>query len=738
MNFVSTYIPWDYHEAAEGRFDFAGARDVGRFLEMACERGFHVGVRPGPFILAEWPYGFGSYGAVPAWFRRKHRDALVRERGGRIFAWHPLFPAIGEWRNRQPSYLAPAFLEATRRWFEALAPIIRPFVARAPRGVRFLQLDNEVNFFWTDRYRIDFHPTSLASYRRFLERRYEGSVESLNRAYGTGFARFADVLPPRRRGIGPEIRHDDWFEAAQETALEFLRSVRKLWEDLGIREPDVLFLTNDTPQAIPGLSLVLPDGRRKNACALHCLDVYPRSIPLPGKQLFDWPQATSLMTKLYDRWSDEMPGGAPGRFAMSIEMQAGHFGFLPKRRRIELHPHKIAPEATAQTVLRAIAHGMKAVGFYCLRGGLNLDGTHYDFQAPLGYDGERRPRYETLPTSGERLVLRFGRDLLESDEVESPVAVLADSRRLAPTGREDAQKVFSDDLGAVFGWLATAGFDPRVLDLALASEAELGACRAILFPCSDRIDERGAALLERFVAAGGFLLTLLWPGPLARSLYPAREGRPARPLFGRSRAVAFAVGGAAGSFRCRTAGVPRFAPPEDATVFLVPFAPSPPPARQVVALGYMRPVGRGVAGFIAPRVAAVYNSAALYTEPDAALEARRLLLRRLLRAGAALRPVLASDDPRDDAFARRLRSDGSLLVFAFGGSRAPEHVTVVRPLDLAAVGLAEDRAYVLEEVLGASGRIAAAVSGRELRDGGLALPLGRYGSAVVHVRARGA
>ncbi|MHC4391877.1 MAG: beta-galactosidase, partial [Planctomycetota bacterium] len=133
LNTISTYIPWDYHAPEAGRYDWSGPRDVGRFLELAAERGFKLIVKPGPFILAEWPHGFGSYGAVPLWWRSANKEALVRDRRRKIFHWHPV---------------------------AALCPHLRDHLG--PGGaIIAVQLDNETNLFWSDLYRIDWHKDSI-------------------------------------------------------------------------------------------------------------------------------------------------------------------------------------------------------------------------------------------------------------------------------------------------------------------------------------------------------------------------------------------------------------------------------------------------------------------------------------------------------------------------------------------------------------------------------------------------
>ena len=87
MNAISFYIPWDFHEYAEGKFDFTGtidqdgdgnpdypSRDLHTFFKMIEERGIkRIMVRPGPYINAEW--GFLGFGAIPQWFHGKYPDS---------------------------------------------------------------------------------------------------------------------------------------------------------------------------------------------------------------------------------------------------------------------------------------------------------------------------------------------------------------------------------------------------------------------------------------------------------------------------------------------------------------------------------------------------------------------------------------------------------------------------------------------------------------------------------------
>ena len=69
-NTLDLYVPWNWHETADGAFDFDGhtnpRRNLRRVLRLARELGFHLIVRPGPVIRNEW-----RNGGYPDWLLRR-------------------------------------------------------------------------------------------------------------------------------------------------------------------------------------------------------------------------------------------------------------------------------------------------------------------------------------------------------------------------------------------------------------------------------------------------------------------------------------------------------------------------------------------------------------------------------------------------------------------------------------------------------------------------------------------
>lgn len=99
---VETYVPWNLHEPAQGRFVDVGA--LGRFLDEVAAAGMRALVRPGPYICAEWENGGLPHwvtgplgrrvrtddaeflGHVERWFRRLLPQVVARQvdRGGPV------------------------------------------------------------------------------------------------------------------------------------------------------------------------------------------------------------------------------------------------------------------------------------------------------------------------------------------------------------------------------------------------------------------------------------------------------------------------------------------------------------------------------------------------------------------------------------------------------------------------------------------------------------------------------
>ena len=76
INVISTYIFWIHHEEQEGKFCFAGRRDLRKFILLCKKHGMYVIVRIGPF-----DHGEVRNGGFPDWLYGKPFEARMLNKG---------------------------------------------------------------------------------------------------------------------------------------------------------------------------------------------------------------------------------------------------------------------------------------------------------------------------------------------------------------------------------------------------------------------------------------------------------------------------------------------------------------------------------------------------------------------------------------------------------------------------------------------------------------------------------
>jgi hypothetical protein len=113
MNAIQTYVPWNFHEPDEGKWDFhSEMHDVTKFLEIAKELDMPVVFRPGPYICAEW-----TGGGLPGWLQSK--------------------PGL-QLRTYEKQYIGKVDL-----FWNKLLPMVKPYLAEHGGPIIMVQLENE-------------------------------------------------------------------------------------------------------------------------------------------------------------------------------------------------------------------------------------------------------------------------------------------------------------------------------------------------------------------------------------------------------------------------------------------------------------------------------------------------------------------------------------------------------------------------------------------------------------------
>lgn len=114
-NFLSTYVPWNFHEPVEGKMLWTGDRDLGRFLDLCEKYGLYVILKPGPYICAEW-----DFGGFPDWLLSKDIEMRTYDE---------------------------KYLEYIKRWFTEIAKVSKKYLITNGGTVILFQIENEYDHY---------------------------------------------------------------------------------------------------------------------------------------------------------------------------------------------------------------------------------------------------------------------------------------------------------------------------------------------------------------------------------------------------------------------------------------------------------------------------------------------------------------------------------------------------------------------------------------------------------------
>lgn len=176
---VSSYVQWHFHEIDVGRFDFLGEtdpkRNIVQFIELIMSMGLNLIIRPGPYTFAEW----NNYG-LPDYVLPYHR-------------------------------LHPKFLEAASRYLVTVCELIRPYLATNGGPIIMVQADNMFDL------GIKRYDRQLGLYggdgifQEYLRKKY-GDIDSLNRAWGSDYKSFFQVMATMARPCQDDMMQIRWLD----------------------------------------------------------------------------------------------------------------------------------------------------------------------------------------------------------------------------------------------------------------------------------------------------------------------------------------------------------------------------------------------------------------------------------------------------------------------------------------------------------------------------------------------
>ena len=368
-NTTSTYIPWDWHEYEEGKFDFTGetnpARNLIKYIKLCKKNGLQLIVKPGPYILAEY-----EAEGLPGWLlKRISKNSFALDEFGNIIS-----PNI-------VSYMTDEFLEYTFRWYDRIMPLITNYQASNGGPITMMQVCNEVGVFQWLSGKIDYNPTVINLYKEFLNEKYN-SIENLNSVYGTQYLSFEKISTP----IG-KIENKQDYCAYFDFHL-FYRHYFAMYLDLLIKKIRSyginVQLTHNIPGWIYGNAAELPmlistyeEVMRTRKDLIFGLDHIPEFVSFRNAH------SDLACNKILEAMQPYGP-------VWAAEFQSG----------TREHHVKCDANDLETFYFASLAHGLKGFNYYMFSQGINPNGKGYYgktfyYQTPLSANGVKSPLYDS-------------------------------------------------------------------------------------------------------------------------------------------------------------------------------------------------------------------------------------------------------------------------------------------------------------------------------------------------------
>jgi beta-galactosidase len=368
-NTASTYIPWDWHEVKEGQFDFTGktdaARNLVKYIELCKKVGLDLIVKPGPYILAEY-----ENQGLPEWLLKKvSKSAYALDENGNIISPDLL------------SYLSAEYLDLTFRWYDKVIPILAKYQNEKGGPIVMLQVCNEVGVFQWLTGRIDYNPSVIDLYKKYLVEKFK-TIEELNKIYGTTYSSFKKISAP----VGKiENRQDycayyDFHLFYRNYFAKYLDVLSKKIRSFGMN----VQLTHNIPGWIYGNAAELPmlistyeEIMRTNKEIIFGLDHIPEFVSFRNAH------SDLACNKILEALQPHAP-------VWAAEFQAG----------TREHHVKCDANDLETFYYASLAHGMKSFNYYMFSQGINpkskgFYGKTFYYQTPLDADANTNEIYNS-------------------------------------------------------------------------------------------------------------------------------------------------------------------------------------------------------------------------------------------------------------------------------------------------------------------------------------------------------
>lgn len=394
FNTIATYTPWGWHEISKGKFDFTGKTHPRRnylgFVKAVQKAGLYLIARIGPVSNGEMVNE-----GLPAWLFDQYPEVRAKNVDGTIFE-----------HGKLVSYHHAKYQEFIDKWYAKIFPLVKKNLYTKGGNIILVQLCNEIGMINWIANQPDYDESATNIYRQFLEKSY-GSIERVNKNYGTSFPHFEDVHQPDKNEFDiPFLKGVDWNRSYQDYFATYFRSLLKRAKEAGLNVPIQAniphFYDYDTRgrgHHSPTTTLLFKNYTRESGPVIFGGAYQIRRLDYDNAQ--DIPFTTEIVRMISHK---EVP-------LVCAEMQTGIMRDYPR-----LYPTDV--ELNLKT---SLGQGLNGLNCYMLCGGTNPKGlghfgTYHEWQAPIDSKGHFKPHALPLAQFGD-LVATWGRHISQTKKV---------------------------------------------------------------------------------------------------------------------------------------------------------------------------------------------------------------------------------------------------------------------------------------------------------------------------------
>jgi beta-galactosidase len=237
FNAITVYIPWNFHEKEEGKFDFKSSNcNLKKLFKLCAKYNIYIYLKAGPRSSTTI-----QNSGYPLWLFEKYNEILDSNFLGNN-------PSIKNPDNQKIpiiSFLHPKYLEKVQIWYKNIFSIIENY--QYPKGnIILIQLEDELLYDFDEMYfSFGYSQYNQNLYTKWLKNKYL-LIPIFNEIYLSNYSVFEDILPPSpplnlHHSNKEIIPYLEWLEFKETILYQY---IEKLFEFFNTNNIDLPLILN--------------------------------------------------------------------------------------------------------------------------------------------------------------------------------------------------------------------------------------------------------------------------------------------------------------------------------------------------------------------------------------------------------------------------------------------------------------------------------------------------------------